>query len=403
MKRKKILATILIGVMALSTMVGCSSKKEEASTQKEITIWTKLPEKEVPVLKESAEKWAEQTGNKVTVIRDDGDFQAFLQAANSSKGPDIYFGSAHNQLAAYSDAGIVTEVPEEFINKEDFISDAVWDATTIEGKTYAIPLGIETTALYYNKDLVKEVPKTMDELIEVASGLGEGSFQFNLLDPYTNLGFILTPGGYIFGGEDGNLDPTDIGLANDGAKKGYKVLQDLVLKNKFMTVDIRDDVALNNFKEGKSAFYISGPWNIQTLKESGLNFGIAQMPTIDGKEYTALSGIQVGFVSSKAKDIDLSWECLDFLIKDTQNGLYEKGKIPVVKEMLEKEEVKNDEFVSAFLKAASVAVPMPNIREMDAVWSPLNNTIRILQGEDIDTVANEIVEGIKEGILLQNQ
>ena len=154
MINKKLVATIITGVIMTSLFVGCSGGKDksESTSGKELTVWTKLPEKEVPVLQEAAKKWEEKTGNKVKVVRDDGDFQAFLQAANSSKGPDIYFGSAHNQLSAYQQAGIVDEVPSKYVKEDEYINKGVWDAVSIDNKKYAIPISIETTALFYNKD-----------------------------------------------------------------------------------------------------------------------------------------------------------------------------------------------------------------------------------------------------------
>lgn len=406
MINKKLVATVITGVIMASLFVGCSGEKDksaESSGGKELTVWTKLPEKEVPVLQEAAKKWEEKTGNKVNVVRDDGDFQAFLQAANSSKGPDIYFGSAHNQLSAYQQAGIIDEVPSKYVKEDEYINKGVWDAVSIDNKKYAIPISVETTALFYNKDLVKEVPKTMSELEKMALKKGEGSFQFNINDQYTDLGFLLTDGGYIFAEKDGKYDVNNIGLNNAGSVKGLQMLQDFVVKDKFMPADITGDIALTNFKEGKSMFYISGPWDIQPLRDAKVNFGVSEIPSIDGKPFKSLSGVQCAFVSSKAKDKDLAWECLDYLTKETQQGLYEKGKIPVVKSMLDEKEVKDNADVQGFLKAVGNAVPMPNIKEMNAVWEPMKNVQRVLQGENPQKVADEIVDGIKKGIEVQNQ
>ncbi|WP_415338292.1 sugar ABC transporter substrate-binding protein, partial [Clostridium perfringens] len=194
--KKKLLATLLTGAIVATMFMGCSGNKDKeagaSGSGTELTIWTKLPEQEVPVLKDAADKWAKETGNKVKVVRDDGDFQAFLQAANSTKGPDIYFGSAHNQLAAYQQAGVLTEVPAKYVKEDEYASKSVWDAVSVDKKKYAIPISVETTALFYNKDLVKEAPKTMNDLINEALKKGNGAFQFNINDQYTDLGFLLT-------------------------------------------------------------------------------------------------------------------------------------------------------------------------------------------------------------------
>ena len=42
------------------------------------------------------------------------------------------------------------------------------DAVKIDGKQYAVPLGQETVALFYNKDKVKEAPTTMEDVVKLA-------------------------------------------------------------------------------------------------------------------------------------------------------------------------------------------------------------------------------------------
>lgn len=44
-----------------------------------------------------------------------------------------------------------------------------------ELKMYGFPIAIETYALYYNKDIVKKVPETWDELFEQGKQFQEGS------------------------------------------------------------------------------------------------------------------------------------------------------------------------------------------------------------------------------------
>ncbi|GFP36304.1 arabinogalactan oligomer / maltooligosaccharide transport system substrate-binding protein, partial [Candidatus Hakubella thermalkaliphila] len=90
------------------------------------------------------------------------------------------------------------------------------------------PIGIETYALLYNKDLVDELPETWDELIEFAAEFNDipnNRFGF-MMEPanfYYVYAFIGGHGGYVFG--DGNTNPDDIGLNNAGAIEGAKFLQ----------------------------------------------------------------------------------------------------------------------------------------------------------------------------------
>ncbi|HBM79294.1 MAG TPA: maltose ABC transporter substrate-binding protein, partial [Clostridiaceae bacterium] len=76
---------------------------------------------EVKALDPIAQEWAKNTGNTVKVQADKGDFQAYLQAANSSKAPDIMFGIAHDNLGTFQKAKLLEEVPDGTINKSDYV------------------------------------------------------------------------------------------------------------------------------------------------------------------------------------------------------------------------------------------------------------------------------------------
>lgn len=405
-KKIKLLAGLMSTIIVASTFIGCGTKAETVqNTEKsgqEITIWTKLWGDEIKVLEDTAAKWGEKTGNTVKIVNDEADYQSFLQAANSTKGPDLVYGIAHDHISTFQSAGLLEEVPEGMFNKEDYINNTVWDAGSFNGKNYAVPIAMETVALFYNKDKVKEVPETMEELIEQAKAHSPNGFQFNINDFYVTGGFVQSLGGYIFGGEPGNLDPNDVGLDNEGAIKAYTFLGDLVNKHKFMPVDMTADIAKSNFSAQESIFYISGAWDVQPLKETGVNVGVAELPTLEGNKIKSFLGVQTAFVSAKSKNKELSWDLLKYLTETTPEGLAVAGnRIPVTKAGLELDVVKNNEYTQAFIKQAQNAIPMPNIVEMQSVWAPAKSISRVLKGEDASVVAKEIVDGVKKGIATQ--
>ena len=60
---------------------------------------------------------------------------------------------------------------------------------------------------------------------------------------------------------------------------------------------------------------------------------------------------------------------------------------------------------TAFGKAFSIGVPMPNIPEMGQVWTPMNNAINLaVQGHaTAQTALNAALQQIKAGIAKANQ
>lgn len=169
-KRTKIIATIMATMVMAGAFVGCGAKttnegdKVVGTNDTTITVWSHLKQNEVDAITPMAEEWAAKKGVKVKVVVDEGDMQGFIQAANSSKGPDIMFGLAHDNLGTFNKAGLLAEVPAGLIDESDYASEQVLDAVTVNGKMVGVPLSQETIALFYNKDKIKEVPATMELL-----------------------------------------------------------------------------------------------------------------------------------------------------------------------------------------------------------------------------------------------
>lgn len=408
-KKKKMLSLVMAATLSAVTLAGCggsaanSSASSAAGGDKTLNVWSHLTDQEVEALQPVVEKWGKDNGVEVKLVADKSEMQAYIQAANSSKGPDIMFGLANDNLGTFQKAGLLAEVPADMIKDDDYTSKNVVDAVTLEGKKYAVPISQETIGLFYNKDKVKDVPKTMEEVVEMGKKVG---FRYAVADFYRSFGFIAAQGGYVFKDNGGTLDPSDIGLGNDGAVKGYQFLQDLVVKDQLMAPDITDDIAKGDFQSGASAFYISGPWDIQTFKDAGVNFGVVPMPTLGGKNIPTFMGVQTAFVSSKSKNQDLAWKLLKFLCEDSEasDALIEKGnRIPATKAGVASDKFKSRENMDQFLAQAKFATPMPNIPEVQAMWNPGADGIKALVSGQLDAkgCGDQIVSQIKEGIAQQ--
>ena len=401
-KRTKILSVVMATTMLFTgTLVGCGGSEGSEKEGKELTVWSHLTQQEVDEVNKVAQKWGKEKNIKVKVLTDKSDMQAFIQAANSSKGPDIMFGLAHDNLGTFQKAGVLAEVPNGIIEDSEYVSHQVLDAVTIDGKRYAVPIAQETTALFYNKDKVKEVPKTMEDLVKVAeSGVG---FEYDINNFYNSYGFIAADGGYVYKNNNGTLDPKDIGLATPGAIKGYTFIQDLVQKDNLMKSDITGDIAKGDFLANKTGFYISGPWDVSAFKDGGVNFEVAPMPTLFGKKIPTFLGVQTAFVSEKSKNKDLAWDLVKYLSENTGDILLQKGnRIPVLNKYIDSKEFKENKYMNAFAEQAKNATPMPNIPAIQAMWGPAGANLQLLTSgkvtpkECAETTVKQIEQGIAQ-------
>lgn len=403
-KHFKVFMSILTVVVLSLAFVGCGNKannkngnneqsKSETNEPVELAIWTYFGDVELAELETVANDWAKESGNTVKVVENKGDFQAYLQAANSSQGPDIMVGVPHDNLGVFKQAKLLTEVPSGIIS-DDFQQSAL-DAVMFDKKAYALPIGMESIALYYNKDLVDGVPETYEELIKVGQ---EKGLMFDVNNLYFNFHILAGNGGYVFGkDENGNLTASDIGLGEDSVA-GYQMLQDFVHKYNLVPKDITGDIAKGNFTNGKIAFYVSGPWDRGGLEEAGVNFGVAPMPIMGGKVAPTFLGVQTAFVNPSSKKQDAAWDFAKFVSERTFFN-----RLPVRKSHLDNEELKSDEIRTGFAQQAISGIPMPNIPEMGSVWAQNESFGMLTRGEiSPEDFAKDMENNIKEAIEIQN-
>ena len=395
--KNKIIITILCTLMAVGTLTGCGAGK----TDSRIVIWTNMSV-EVDTLQKYADEWGEKNGYEVEVLHQSPSVQQFAQAVKSASGPDAVVGIPNDQLADYVNAGLAAEVPQELYTDSDF-SDAAIQACYVDGKRYAAPLSVETTALFYNTELVSKVSSTWEELVEQAAQ--NGGVQFDATSIYYDLGFVRACGGYIFQYKDGAYDTSDIGLANAGAVEAYEFINALCNKYNLITADVTADIARSNFQNGKCAYYIGGPWDIDGFTSAQTPFAISEMPTFHGQPFVTPVGTQVSFVSNNSDKQEQVWNFIQYLIENGALDLYEAGdRIPARLADQELAEIQNNEYAQAFIAQINNGEPMPTVSEMGQLWSIHTNNIRSMwSGEQTaQQAADNMVSQPKEAIELMN-
>lgn len=395
--KNKIIITILCTLMAVGTLTGCGAGK----TDSRIVIWTNMSV-EVDTLQKYADEWGEKNGYEVEVLHQSPYVQQFAQAVKSASGPDAVVGIPNDQLADYVNAGLAAEVPQELYTDSDF-SDAAIQACYVDGKRYAAPLSVETTALFYNTELVSKVSSTWEELVEQAAQ--NGGVQFDATSIYYDLGFVRACGGYIFQYKDGAYDTSDIGLANAGAVEAYEFINALCNKYNLITADVTADIARSNFQNGKCAYYIGGPWDIDGFTSAQTPFAISEMPTFHGQPFVTPVGTQVSFVSNNSDKQEQVWNFIQYLIENGALDLYEAGdRIPARLADQELAEIQNNEYAQAFIAQINNGEPMPTVSEMGQLWSIHTNNIRSMwSGEQTaQQAADNMVSQLKEAIELMN-
>ncbi len=331
-----------------------------------------------------------------------GDVRDQLKIAGpAGEGPDIIIG-AHDWLGELVTNGLLE--PLDLGDKAESFDPVSLQAFTYNGQLYGLPYAVEAIALVYNKDLVPEPPETWEEMKEIARNLQEQEeveqgYVLQQGDPYHTYPIITGFGGYVFGRtEDGSYNPEDLGLDSPGAIAAAEEIDSMV-KEGLLRKDINYEIMMTLFKEGKSAFFLGGPWTLTDLRSSGVNYGIAKIPTME-QTPRPFVGVQGFMVSAFGKNKLLAQTFLtEYLATDeAMQALYQA--VPNGPAWLPLRETLDDADLLMFAESAADGEPMPAIPQMSAVWESWGKAITIIfqQQQPADQAMKDAAQTIREKI-----
>lgn len=357
-----------LALSALASMVLSSSAFAKIEEGK-LVIWIN-GDKGYNGLAEVGKKFEKDTGIKVTVEHPDKLEEKYPQVAATGGGPDIIFW-AHDRFGGYAQSGLLAEVSPDQAFK-DKLFPFTWDAVTFNGKLIGYPVAVEALSLIYNKDLIKDAPKTWEEIPALDTTLrakGKSAIMWNLQEPYFTWPIIAADGGYAYKYENGKYNIKDTGVNNDGSRAGLQFIIDLV-KNKHINADTDYSIAEAAFNKGQTAMTIDGPWAWSNLDKSKINYGVALLPTFHGKPSKPFVGVLTAGINAASPNKELAKEFLEnYLITDAGLSDVNKDKpLGAVALKSYQEKLEKDPRIAATMANSKNGEIMPNIPQMSAFW-----------------------------------
>lgn len=388
-KRALALGALVAGSVVL--LAGCagsgggdsSAAPVDAST---LTVW--VDQERVDALKGAADAYTEETGVKVELVGKDNATikDDFIQQVPTGRGPDITMG-AHDWLGELSTNGVVA--PLELGDSAGDYLDVAINASTYDGTVYMLPYAVENIAVLRNVDIIPEAATSFDDMI--AKGQAAGLAQPFVVEqgaegnPYHLYPFQTAFGAPVFGSDADGYNADDLQLGNAGGE-AFATWLGSQGKNGtgVFNTDIDGAIAKENFLNGTSAFWLTGPWNVGSAIDAGMNIAVDPVPSPTSEIAQPFAGVKGFFLSSESKN---KVAATDFLVnylgsEDVQLALFEAGHIlPALSSAAET--ASSDPIIAGFAEVGKDAVPMPAIPAMGSVWQYWGIAeAAIINGED---------------------
>jgi maltose/maltodextrin transport system substrate-binding protein len=329
-------------------------------------------------LQKVGDEFSKKAGVAVTVEHPEDATNKFQQAAAAGKGPDIWCWP-HDRIGEWAQAGLIVPI-EPSKTVKDGIESFAWSAFTAKGKVWGYPLSIEAIGLIYNKTLVKNPPKTFDEVIKLdkeLSAKGKKAILWDYNNTYFTWPILAANGGFVFGRDKaGNLDPMKVGVNAPGAIKGAELLAKLITSG-VMPKGAAYSQMESAFNKGDVAMMITGPWAWDNLKKSNIDFGVAPIPDVGSKQSKPFVGVLGCMIAAPSPNKDIAKEFLEGYVLKLDGLKTINADVPLgtpANKALFKELAENAN-IKATMENARRGEPMPNIPEMGKFWSAMASAL----------------------------
>ena len=400
--KKRLLACMLAGVMAVSALAGCGStgnggqeqsaapEAESAENTEEaeapaadnatednaeaetnngektvITFWNGFTGSDRETLEALVKEYNETNDKNIEVQMDimpwDSFYQKLATALPVGEGPDI-LAMATERIGSYADPGALAAVDDIYssgIVDETVVPETLKENLKYDGKYYGVPMNFATLLLYYNKTIFEEAgldpekaPETWEELEQYAQQIVEktGKYGFDMavkdttpmwcIMPWGNGGDIIKDGKAVFNSPE-NVETVTRWAENIRDKKfGPEVL----------TGGEIDKL----FESQKLAMYFCGPWATNGFTNAGIDYGVAQAPKGPKEQVTQANAVGM-YMTSSSKNKEAVYDFFGWWnSKDTQvKWSLGTGFPPARTDIADDERMKENPYIAEFAKPAN--------------------------------------------------
>lgn len=431
MNYKQAVSVLMAGTMALS-LAACGGKEDKdagksasdashspsAAHEEELKpepgakllVWDSGDQKEF--IAEVGKAFEAKYGVKVSYadVGPDKSMGQMLTDGPAGVGADV-FKAVHDRTGSGVAGGVI--LPNDFFEEETKASayETAVQAVTANNMLFGYPVSVETTAVYYNKDLIDKVPETWQGVIDFSKTFNDTAnnkyaYMWDAGNGYWSYGIFSGYGGYVFG--KNGTDANDIGLNNAGAVEAGKFLQSLKDMVPVKSGDINADIRKSLFEQGKLAMNVSGPWDKASYQKIVKNLGVAPYPKLpNGKPMKPFSGVKAFYVNANTKYPNAAKLFAHFIsAPEWQLKNYEQfGNLPADKTVAANDKIKNDPIAAGFLKQFESSEPMPSIPEMKLYWDTVEAALGAIWNDkaDVKTTMDAMVKQMKDGIAVSKK
>jgi raffinose/stachyose/melibiose transport system substrate-binding protein len=260
-------------------------------------------------------------------LQPDGVRREIQSRLRSEEPPDAFaYDTGPGFSGVLADAGLLRTLENAYKKHGWDIYEWAKQQATYDGTVYGVPDQVEEIVVYYNKDLVPEVPHTLEELRQISGELkrrGKIPLAFGNREQY--------PASHMFSIGTSNVlgrEGLDNILYGDGRWDTPQVVETIELMFRDFVGSgyypkspnaLTYDGANALFYSGEAAMNPTGTWLVSEIVQAVQEFevGFFPFPSIDGSGISPPAGVGTGwFVAKDAANPQGAFTFIDYLLQD---------------------------------------------------------------------------------------
>jgi multiple sugar transport system substrate-binding protein len=379
-----------------------------AAAQVQLTYWQYEFDTRVEAMNQLIEQFNAENPD-VVVVQETFPFDAYQQrvatAIAAGQGPDVvqlFYG----YLSAWKRAGYVEPLPQEHISHEwieEYFVPMV-ESVKIDGEYYGLPTAVRSLALFYNKDMFREVgldpespPTTWDEFVEAAQAL---TIQRGPLFERIGYGFegqnhhiIRTVLMNQLGTPPYSADNREVLYGNEIGAEALRIWTDWHLVHRIGVAEFIPGTS--GYREGfitqeNIGMMIDGSFAIgQVVNNAQFDWGVAELPTFDDGVRSNYGSFWMNGVTPHAYEspekLEAAARFIEFVTTEEAMQLWLDvvGELPAARSLIEDPELIADPIYGAFIAGLAYAEATQFVDELaqrDVMINAYNRVL--LEGMD---------------------
>ena len=299
----------VVGALVVMLVASLALLRGNSQPERPLLIWTGRGVSELTAI---GHGFTARTGRAVQIESPANFVEKFEILAQQGQGPDIIIW-AHDRFGAWQQAGLLLPLHPSADLQQHCLAQAMAPLLQADSSLLGYPLQLESLVLFWNRQLLATAPTDVSQFPQLASGLAQNVDKdvdlvgWDFSSPYHSWPFVTAGVAQAL-----HVDAAGKLRMQALTERTERNLQEMKhwIDAGWSPKGLSYELALDRFSQNKLALMVGGPWDAARLQQSGVDYGVAALPAMQGLPVQPFYGVMAAGISAQSTEPMLAQEFL---------------------------------------------------------------------------------------------